>query len=110
MNNPNTAPLQDRRIEWPTHDKQVLILHGDTRELIRSVPDNSVQCAITSPPYWGVRDYGVADQIGAESDLTRYIDSLVELFREVRRTLTPDGTLRWTPTVGQLGIKNKLRT
>ena len=97
MNSPNTAPLQaatreDQRFEWPTHDKQILVLNGDTRELIRSIPSCSVQCAITSPPYWGVRDYGVANQIGSESELTNYINSLVEVFREVRRVLTPDGT------------------
>ena len=92
MNNPNTVPLQDQETEWPTHDKQIIVLNGDTREVIRSMPDNSVQCVITSPPYWGVRDYGVANQIGAEPDLTNYINSLVEVFREVRRVLTLDGT------------------
>jgi site-specific DNA-methyltransferase (cytosine-N4-specific) len=92
MNNPNTAPPQDQRIKWPTHDKQILVLNGDTRKLIQSIPENSVQCAITSPPYWGIRDYGVANQIGAEPDLTKYINSLVEVFCEVRRVLTPDGT------------------
>ncbi|MDI6790222.1 MAG: site-specific DNA-methyltransferase [Thermodesulfobacteriota bacterium] len=69
-----------------------MVLNGDARELIRSIPDNSVQCAVTSPPYWGVRDYGVADQIGAEPDLMEYVNDLVNVFREVRRVLTPDGT------------------
>lgn len=92
MDNPNRAPLGNQRTEWPTHDKQILVINGDTREVIQSIPDNSVQCAITSPPYWGVRDYGVANQIGAEPDLTDYINSLVGVFREVRRVLTLDGT------------------
>ncbi|KMP11116.1 hypothetical protein UZ36_05555 [Candidatus Nitromaritima sp. SCGC AAA799-C22] len=69
-----------------------LILHGDTRELIREIPDNTFQCVITSPPYWGVRDYGVENQIGAEPDLNDYIANLVTIFSEVRRVLRPDGT------------------
>jgi len=67
-------------------------LHGDTRELIKELPDNSVNCAITSPPYWGVRDYGMEDQIGAEPVLQDYIDSLVDIFSQVRRVLKDDGT------------------
>jgi site-specific DNA-methyltransferase (cytosine-N4-specific) len=68
------------------------VLHGDTREVIRRLPDNSFQCAITSPPYWGVRDYGVTGQIGAEMDLREYIETLVGVFHEVGRVLKPDGT------------------
>lgn len=78
-------------IEWPTSSDRVVVLNGDTRDLIPAIPDNSVQCAVTSPPYWGVRDYGIDNQIGAEPDLTAYIRSLVNVFREVRRVLTPDG-------------------
>lgn len=92
MNNTNKAPLRSQVTEWPTNDNPVVVLNGDTRERILSIPDNSVQCAVTSPPYWGVRDYGVADQIGAESDLMDYVNDLVNVFREVRRVLVPDGT------------------
>lgn len=77
---------------WPTETRPLVILHGDTREIIRQLPDNSFQCAVTSPPYWGVRDYGVGGQIGAEMDLQEYIQTLVDVFREVRRVLKPDGT------------------
>lgn len=91
MNTASNTRLREGGIEWPTSNKRVVVLHGDTRELIRAIPDNSVQCAVTSPPYWGVRDYGVDNQIGAEPDLTAYIKSLVDVFREVRRVLTPDG-------------------
>jgi DNA modification methylase len=76
----------------PSTDKPILLIAGDTRELIKSIPDNTFQCAITSPPYWGVRDYGVKDQIGAEPDLDDYISDLVAIFSELRRTLKPDGT------------------
>lgn len=92
MNSTVERRCRESGIEWPTRDNRIVVLNGDTRELIRAVPSDSVQCAVTSPPYWGVRDYGVADQIGAEPDLTAYIDALVAVFREVRRVLTPDGT------------------
>ncbi len=76
----------------PTKEKPLLVLHGDTRNLIKEIPDNFFQCVITSPPYWGVRDYGVENQIGAEADLDEYIDTLVSIFSEVRRVLRSDGT------------------
>jgi DNA modification methylase len=76
----------------PTTDNPLVIMAGDTRDIIRSLPDNTFQCAITSPPYWGVRDYGVESQIGAEPDLNDYIQALVDIFVEVRRVLRPDGT------------------
>lgn len=78
--------------EFPSSDQPVLIQPGDVRKLVRDLPDNSVKCVITSPPYWGVRDYGVPNQIGAEPDLNQYISDLVDIFREIRRALTPDGT------------------
>src|SRR2546428_7999320 len=78
--------------EWPSERHPLMVLHGDTREVIRRLPDDSFQCVVTSPPYWGVRDYGVENQIGAEADLHAYIKGLVEIFREVRRVLKPDGT------------------
>lgn len=69
------------------------IILGDSREVLKSFPDNFFQCCITSPPYWGLRDYGIKGQIGAEVELKNYIDDLVKIFNEVRRTLKPDGTL-----------------
>lgn len=92
MNIAGNTHQRSHLADWPTQDRRVVILNGDTREIIRSIPNDSVQCAVTSPPYWGVRDYGIADQIGAEPDLVDYIDHLVEVFREVRRILAPDGT------------------
>ena len=82
----------DQHILLPTPDQTIVTLVGDTRNLIRQLPDNTFQCAVTSPPYWGVRDYGVDGQIGAEFDLFQYIKELVGVFREVRRTLRPNGT------------------
>jgi DNA modification methylase len=78
--------------EWPTVERPLVVIHGDTREVIRQLPSDTFQCVVTSPPYWGVRDYGVQNQIGAEPDLDAYIKDLVAIFREVRRVLKPDGT------------------
>lgn len=77
---------------WPTQERPLVVIHGDTREVIRQLPNDTFQCAVTSPPYWGVRDYGVENQIGAEPDLDAYIKDLVAIFREVRRVLKTDGT------------------
>jgi len=66
---------------------------GDCRALLREIPDDSIHCVVTSPPYWGLRDYGVADQIGLEATPEEYMAELVAVFREVRRALRPDGTL-----------------
>ena len=79
-------------IDMPTKREPIVTLHGDTRDLIRQLPDDTFQCVVTSPPYWGVRDYGIENQIGVEPDLYDYIESLVGVFREVRRVLTADGT------------------
>lgn len=69
------------------------LIVGDARRVLAEFPDQVFQSCITSPPYWGLRDYGVAGQIGAEPTLEAYIADLVALFREVRRTLKDDGTL-----------------
>jgi DNA modification methylase len=69
------------------------ILHGDALEKLRELPDESVHTCITSPPYYGLRDYGTDGQIGIEKTPEEYITRLVEVFREVRRILRKDGTL-----------------
>ncbi len=69
------------------------ILHGDVRERLRDLPDGSVQTCVTSPPYWGLRDYGVSGQIGLEQTPEAFVAALVEVFREVRRVLADDGTV-----------------
>lgn len=76
----------------PTPQEPLLVLRGDTRELIKTLPENTFQCVVTSPPYWGVRDYGVQGQLGAEVDVNDYISDLVQIFAEVRRVLNPEGT------------------
>jgi site-specific DNA-methyltransferase (cytosine-N4-specific) len=69
------------------------ILLGDAQMIVSSLPADSFHTCVTSPPYWGLRDYGIEGQIGAEMELQTYIDRLVAVFREVRRALRPDGTL-----------------
>lgn len=66
---------------------------GDCLEQLRALPDESVHCCVTSPPYWGLRDYGVAGQIGLEPTPEAYVAKMVEVFREVRRVLRDDGTV-----------------
>ena len=69
------------------------IVVGDALLSLAEFQDQSFRCCVTSPPYWGLRDYGVEYQIGAEVKLEHYVGNLVRVFREVRRTLTDDGTL-----------------
>lgn len=69
------------------------ILCGDNRAILPTLPESSVQCCVTSPPYWGLRDYGVDGQIGLERTPEEYVAQMVAVFREVRRVLKDDGTL-----------------
>ena len=66
---------------------------GDVLDKIKSIPDESVQCCVTSPPYWGLRDYGHDGQLGLEKTPEEYVQKMVQVFREVNRVLRKDGTL-----------------
>jgi len=66
---------------------------GDALEELKKLPSGSVHCCVTSPPYWGLRDYGVQGQIGLEKTPEEYVQRLLEVFREVKRVLRDDGTL-----------------
>ena len=70
-----------------------IILTGDALEQLRHLPPESVHTCVTSPPYYNLRDYGAAGQIGNEASVEEYLQSLVSVFREVRRVLRADGTL-----------------
>ncbi len=71
----------------------IAIYRGDCRDLLAMKPDNSVDCVVTSPPYWGLRDYGVGeDALGLEPTPDLYVEHMVEIFREARRVLKPEGT------------------
>jgi DNA modification methylase len=69
------------------------ILIGDVTTRLNDISDASVQCVVTSPPYWGLRDYGHQNQIGLETTPNEYVARMVNVFREVRRVLVNDGTL-----------------
>lgn len=68
------------------------LLQGDCRAVLRSMASESVQCCVTSPPYFGLRDYGHTNQIGQEKTPEAFVQTMVEVFREVRRVLKADGT------------------
>jgi site-specific DNA-methyltransferase (cytosine-N4-specific) len=69
------------------------VLLGDVRERLADIESDSMQACVTSPPYWGLRDYGSDNQIGAEADPHDFVTTLVDVFRQVHRVLRPDGVL-----------------
>ena len=69
------------------------VIQGDVREVLKTLDEESVQCVVTSPPYWGLRDYGVDDQLGLEATPEEFVENLVEVFKEVKRVLRKDGTV-----------------
>jgi DNA modification methylase len=87
------------------------IIQGDCIEGMKQIPDASVHCVVTSPPYYGLRDYGVDGQIGLEESPEAYVARLVDVFREVRRILRDDGTV-WLNLgdtyVSNAGDRNKV--
>ena len=68
------------------------ILKGDVRDVLPTLPSDHYDCVVTSPPYWGLRDYGVEGQIGLEPTMQGYLDTMVSVCRELRRVLKPEGT------------------
>lgn len=71
----------------------IKILQGDALAKLKEIDDGSINSCVTSPPYWGLRDYGQEDQLGLEDTPEEFTDNLVKIFREVRRCLRDDGTL-----------------
>lgn len=67
------------------------VIEGDSYVVLQKIASNSAQCVVTSPPYWGLRDYNIDGQIGLEESLTQYINRLVAVFSEVKRILKEDG-------------------
>jgi len=73
--------------------KGIQIFKGDALEVLKEMQSESVQCCVTSPPYWGLRDYGIEGQLGLEKTPEEYVAKVVAIFSEVRRVLKKDGTL-----------------
>ncbi len=69
------------------------VLQGDVLDKLAEIKDGTIQCCVTSPPYWGLRDYGVPGQLGLEATPEEYVNKMVQVFREVKRVLRDDGTL-----------------
>ena len=80
--------MKRKKVKLP--DKYPL---NDSLNVLQRLPADSVQCAVTSPPYWGMRDYNIDGQIGLEPTLPQFLNQLVTVFREVKRVLKNDGTL-----------------
>ena len=72
---------------------KIQILQGDCTETLQKLDDKSINTCITSPPYWGLRDYGESDQLGLEDTPDEFVNNLVKVFREVKRVLRDDGTV-----------------
>ena len=87
--------METKKIKKPEifHPSGSVILEGDALHALNRLPSDSVQCVVTSPPYWGLRDYGIDGQIGLEKTLSQFINKLVSIFSEVKRVLKPDGVL-----------------
>jgi site-specific DNA-methyltransferase (adenine-specific) len=85
----NFKKIEREHIELSTS----MIIEGDSYIALQKLADESVQCVVTSPPYWGLRDYGFKGQIGLEGQLQLYINNLLSVFREVKRVLSSDGIL-----------------
>jgi len=69
------------------------IIEGNVLDTIKQIKSKSVQCTVTSPPYWGLRDYGTDEQLGLEETPDEYVENMVKVFREVKRVLRDDGIL-----------------
>jgi site-specific DNA-methyltransferase (cytosine-N4-specific) len=85
--------VREQREDYAAGLTESVVLQGDAERLLVRLPSGFFRCCVTSPPYWGLRDYGAWDQMGAEDDPGEYVERLVEVFDQVRRTLTDDGTL-----------------
>lgn len=97
------------------------ILKGDALTILKRLDTESVDCVVTSPPYWALRDYGTPGQLGLENDFTEYITKLCDIFDEVKRVLKPTGTcfvnigdtystVRWSNNAGTSGRRNRGET
>ncbi len=79
--------------DWTSDNGDIRLYCGDALAVLPKLEADSVHCVVTSPPYWGLRDYGVDGQLGLEATLDEFVAKMVEVFREVRRVLRDDGTV-----------------
>ncbi len=81
-----------KKFDFQSLPEKCEIIVGNALTVLKDYPDDTFRCCVTSPPYWGLRDYGIPNQVGAEFELLSYIENLRKIFIEVRRVLTVDGT------------------
>lgn len=89
---PDDLPARRPVLFGPNATESAIIV-GDARRVLQGLPNSTFQTCVTSPPYWSLRNYDIDGQIGLEPSLTEYIESLVEIFEQVRRVVRDDGTL-----------------
>jgi len=80
-------------ISFLINEGDSVVVNGDALSVLKCFPSDSVQCVVTSPPYWGVRDYNVDGQVGHEATIDEYIANLVAIFMEVKRIMRADGVM-----------------
>jgi site-specific DNA-methyltransferase (cytosine-N4-specific) len=85
--------VREPEANYVTRLNESMLFQGDAEGLLKQLPSDFFRCCVTSPPYWGLRDYATQGQIGAEEEPSEYISRLAVVFEEVRRVLTDDGTL-----------------
>src|SRR5262249_42291428 len=99
FHDPRLSPAPRRQVAGSHHAKggqavtEYKIVVGDCREVLARMQGNRIHTVVTSPPYWGLRDYGVEGQLGLEPSYTEYVGKIVTVFREVRRVIRDDGTV-----------------
>jgi site-specific DNA-methyltransferase (adenine-specific)/site-specific DNA-methyltransferase (cytosine-N4-specific) len=91
MQKSSALPIQ-KKFDFQSLPEKCQIIVGNALTVLKDYPDDTFRCCVTSPPYWGLRDYGIPNQVGAEFELLSYIENLRKIFIEVRRVLTVDGT------------------
>lgn len=86
------SDIAENPIEPDTISQYTQIKHGDALAILKGMPDESIDCVVTSPPYYQLRDYGVDGQLGMEATVEEYIEKLCEIFEDIKRVLKPKGT------------------
>ncbi len=102
-------PQPEQKLQKAIESLTGKIICGDSLKVLKKIPDESIDCVVTSPPYWALRDYGVRKQIGLEENSSEYLDKLLLIFDEVKRVLKRGGTC-WVNIGDTYSAKEKAAT